>query len=231
MSKKEIKLEEKTSNISFDVTAADIKVCAEDIKTPYVEYEGDIEVNNKHNSVLITEKNENKGIYKNNNSTIIIGGNSCVINNGFIGGGRVIINGVDYSNINNNNSASYEPSKVTVYYPAKFNDMNLNINAVSSDVEITDLMLLRTFIKTVSGDITLEDINSIYTYIKTVSGDIKASLLESIINYNVSMDTVSGDTSMKTEEKATPVLLDNKNIFESNTVSGDIKVLFKGKRQ
>ena len=153
MSTKEFKLEEGTNKINFNVTSADIKVCAEDIKTPYVEYQGDFEVENRNNNAFITEKIENNVIQVPDGGIINIGG--TFINHGVICGGNVTINGVNYGNAGNNICNSYEESKVTLYYPAKLDDMNLNVKGVSGNVKVDDLMLLRLFVQTVSGDIKI----------------------------------------------------------------------------
>ena len=90
--------------------------------------------------------------------------------------------------------------------------------------------MTRLIVKSMSGDITLSDINAFFTKLKTMSGDIDVEILESIINYRTMLKSMSGDTIQNSIEVMQPTMLNKKYQFEAETMSGDINILFKGKR-
>ena len=230
MGKKEYRLNEGTNELFFDLKTTDVEVYPDStISSPVIEYTGDFEFNNKNGQAVIKEKNDNNIVCGNNN--VIINNSGTFINGVVSSGSVVIINGkvISGNNCSINISSNNEKRKVNLYYPKNKNDIKLDFNNMTGDIEINDLYLLRLVIESKSGDITLNDIDSIYTYIKTMSGDVKASIVESMLNYNLNLKTMSGDTTQETIEKVSPIILESKNNFYASTMSGDIKVLFKGK--
>ena len=92
------------------------------------------------------------------------------------------------------------------------------------------MILSKLMIKTLSGDMYLNDIDSLYSHLDSKSGDIDINIINSILNYEVLLKTLSGEAVQKSIETSSPIILDTKNSLEAKTLSGDIKVLFKGKK-
>ncbi len=63
-----------------------------------------------------------------------------------------------------------------------------------------------------------------------MSGNIDAEILESIINYKTYLKSMSGKTIQNSIETTLPTLLSEKHELEASSMSGDVKILFKGKK-
>lgn len=209
MSKNEIKLTENINEINIDVIGSDISIY-EDKKTqlPIVRTIGDISVHG--NKVIIKENSNNTNSinFSNGNTTIILGSN-------------ITFNG---------NTFNSESSSIEIIIPQNSKIQDIEIKTKSGDIKGKNLFFQKLVAKTMSGDITLKDIDILFTSLKTMSGDIKVEILESIINYETYLKSMSGDTIQNSIEKNTPTLLKEKYELEASSMSGDIEILFKGKR-
>ena len=87
-----------------------------------------------------------------------------------------------------------------------------DINTVSGDIKLNSFSASSVDIDTTSGSITLDAFESKDTDISTVSGDIYGTLKG---DYNVSFDTVSGDSDIAKS-------VSGGNRFEVDTTSGDL---------
>lgn len=79
MAKSEIKLDKNIDSIDIDVTAVDISIYSDNIKTPVIRTMGQIEVKERYGKVIIEEKDlniNNVSICQNGNGTIISNMNS-----------------------------------------------------------------------------------------------------------------------------------------------------------
>ena len=231
MEKKVFEIKNDIDQFNIKVTVGDILVYSDNIKTPLLRYRGEFDIKEKWNEITVTEKTNSINYSTNNfnirGSNIIRGSGNSIINvNGVTIVNGQIISGNDSTIISINN----EPSELELIIPEDKDDLELNINSTSGDINIKKLFLTKLIIEATSGDITLNDYNAIYTRIKNISGDVKASILESIINYKTSLNSTSGDTIQNTSETESPILLSDKHHLEIKTISGDINVLFKGKR-
>lgn len=109
------------------------------------------------------------------------------------------------------------------------NTSTLDLDILSGDINISDIKASKLNLNTTSGDIKLDIIDVLESKINTVSGDVRVEILESILNYCVSLSSVSGDTKQDYIERQAPTMLSDKRKLDIDVVSGDIKVLFKGK--
>lgn len=226
MAKSEIKLDKNIDSIDIDVTAADISIYSDNIKTPVIRTMGQIEVKERYGKVIIEEKDlniNNVSICQNGNGTIISNMNSWVI----------IINGtMFFGNKNNVISSNFgESSNVELIVPKRPQIETFKINTKSGNLSIEDLIFSSLIAKTMSGDITLNDIDMLFGNLTTMSGDIDVKILESIINYRTYLKSMSGKINQYSQETISPKLLREKHELEASSMSGDIKVLFKGKRE
>ena len=92
------------------------------------------------------------------------------------------------------------------------NAKDTNLNTISGDVRLNSFSASSVDIDTTSGSITLDAFESKDTDISTVSGDIYGTLKG---DYNVSFDTVSGDSDIAKS-------VSGGNRFEVDTTSGDL---------
>ena len=164
-------------------------------------------------SDIIESKGTNR-IFENGN--IVVSNSNVISSNGV-----TIVNGREVTDD--------EIGNIELIIPKKQKNCSIFANNISGDTSVSDLKLFRFVLETVGGDISLKNFDSIHSLIKTVSGDVDIEVLESMLNYDVDANTLCGDKIQRSIEKESPILLDCKNYLKINTVSGDIKVLFKGK--
>lgn len=229
MERKEYKLNENTNDFRIDANVYDISVHSDNVESPILLYTGDVDVENEWHAMhdgmyaKISERQkiniQSKNFIGNINgfNNVVINGNSVFVTNG-----SVIINGNVLSNDNVGNMELIIPKK-------NMSTVSLKVENISGDVKVKNLMLQRMIIESVSGDITLDDITSLYLKLKAISGDIDARIMESMLNYYVKLSSISGETTQRSVETKQPQIVYDKSTFEAETISGDIKVLFKGK--
>ena len=230
MERKEYRFNENTNDFRIDANVYDISVHSDNVESPILLYTGDVDVENEwhvmHDGMYakISER-QKMNIQSKNFIGNIKGFNNVVINGNsvFVTSGRVVINGIVVSDDNVGNMELIIPEK-------KMETVSLEAKNISGDVRVKNLMLQRMIIESVSGDITLDDITSLYLKLKTISGDIDASIAESILNYYAKLSSISGKTTQCSVETKQPQIVYDKSTFEAETISGDIKVLFKGKK-
>ena len=105
----------------------------------------------------------------------------------------------------------------------------IHIYATSGNIKIVNLLLQELIVNTVSGNIKLEDFNSIITDIKTISGNTYAEIANFIDNYKLKLNSVTGSSCFNYEYIVNNIKKeDYLNKFYANSISGNIKVLFKG---
>lgn len=216
MERKEYRLNENTNDFRIDAKVYDISVHSDNVDRPILLYTGDVDIENDwhvmHDGMYAKISEQQKNNIKSNGfNNIIINGNSIVV-----------INGNVVSSDNAGNMELIIPKK-------NMRTVSLEAKSISSDVHVKDLMLQRMIIESVSGDITIDDITSLYLKLKTISGDIDAGIIESMLNYYVSLSSISGETTQRSVETKQPQIVYDKSTFDAETISGDIKVLFKGK--
>lgn len=243
---KDIKLSKDISKINLDLLSSDVNVYADDIRQPMVRYQGDFDVSYNNKTAIIKENGDK-------NSTII---KNNIFNNIVIVNGNVTINGQKMvNNVSGQKDVelilprfSFSNTKIPVHNE-KYNDITVQINSKSGDIGIKNLKLKKLIIDTLSGDVNLEnmilselmiktlsgdmylnDIDSLYSHLDSKSGDIDINIINSILNYEILLKTLSGEAVQKSIETSSPIILDTKNSLEAKTLSGDIKVLFKGKK-
>lgn len=234
---KEIKLQGNIiRSINFELVSADTKIYTDSVLAPIIRYTGEFDVKETNLGTVIREVSKNNGINitsfangsKRNQTIIQNGSNISIIN----GSGVTIVNGqVISGNVNGIiNIGNGEMNSVELIVPKSMEELELSINSKSGDLTIEDLIMAKLIAKTISGDITLKDIDSVFTKINTVSGDISAKILESMLNYKTYLKTVSGDRVQESIETVSPTMISQKHQFEAEAVSGDIEIIFKGKR-
>lgn len=183
---------------------------------------------------------------QNNSNSIIINGinifSSNSLNNSQNNGVKLVLTRKnDYRIMIKNKSGEVEIKDLkatTLNVKTMSGDIALkNIDVASSkletksgDLKVDNLKTNRLIIETMSGDIELDNIDAIAAKLKTVSGDVRTYLLESILNYKIHLSTVSGYTEQQSLETETAKILSDKRELDVTTVSGDIKVLFKGRK-
>lgn len=219
MEKKEVQLNEGINNIKFDVKAADIMIYSDNVKEPLVRYTGEFDIRDKNNEAIITERRGNNSI-----NIIQPRGNNTIRINGNINGSIIISSGSDSSVIINDSA-----SEVELIVPKKLESLSFSIDSKSGDLTIENLMLAKLIAKTISGNIELNDINMLFGKLETISGKINAKILESILNYKLFLKSLSGNTIQDSVESISPKMLSKKYQLEASSISGDIKILFKGK--
>ena len=110
------------------------------------------------------------------------------------------------------------------------NCMQLIAETMSGDLMMDNLNSTNVRAKTMSGDIILKSFDAISSNIESMSGNIDVEISESMLNYKTSLKTISGDAKQSTVESDVPNILADKHKINVKTVSGDVKVLFKGKQ-
>ncbi|WP_461206746.1 DUF4097 family beta strand repeat-containing protein [Clostridium sp. DL1XJH146] len=95
--------------------------------------------------------------------------------------------------------------------PENYNG-KIEINTVSSDLDIGEIKVEELKIGAVSGDITIESLQG-ELYAQTISGDVKVNF-EELLN-DISFNTTSGELSIKVPD-------DSNFTFNLNTVSGEV---------
>lgn len=240
----------------LDIVNADIKIYSSNITNPIIKYNGTFDIKD-NGSVLkikqIFEKNK-KGfnfkkifgrqvitingckIIKRGNSVTVLGncGNVSQIN------GRTFINGIEITDEMFNDSNKFDKNEefigepcIDLILPLNCNDISLDLNLTSGDIDLRNLILNRLIINNKNGDINLKDVDAVMTKIELINGDIKAEIAESMINYILSSNTINGSSKQGTIEKfdVMPNLSDSKHRLNINNVNGDIEVIFKGKNK
>lgn len=233
MTERDIKLDKNVNSISIKVASTDILTYPDNVESPIIKTEGkgEIDIKTRHNEAIITEKKSSDSIsIKNNRVSIGKDNNFSFCNrrvNVIIVDGEVIVN----RNVGNVETyISSESSNIELIVPKKSQIQNFKIETMSGDVTIEDLILQELIVKTMSGDITLNDIDLLFAKLKTMSGDVAVKILESIMNYRTYLNSMSGTVLQESIEKASSIMLSEKHKLEATTMSGDIKVLFKGKK-
>ncbi|MBR5369917.1 MAG: DUF4097 family beta strand repeat protein [Bacilli bacterium] len=208
MERKKYVVRESIKSYKIEAFNSDVNVHSGDVDSPIIIYEGDFEVLEENDYVLVKENSKNiVNSYK--------GGQYNIFgNNVFISCGVTMIN--------------EESSSVEVIVP-KNTVIKLKAKTVNGTLTVSDLELLELVAKSSNGSIKLKRINSVDSYVKTSNGSIKVEILESIINYNTKMKTCNGNCTKDSDETMTPEILQKKNMFEAETSNGNIKILFKGK--
>ncbi len=225
MAKNEIKLGENVNSITIDVATADISIYPDNIEVPIVRTTGEIDVSERYNEAVIKEcqsRNNGVSISVGNGITMFSSGRSSItINN------CKIISG----NVDNITSFSFgEASNVELIVLKKSQIQTFRVDTSAGGLTIEDLVFSRLVVKTMSGDITLNDIDLLFGKLETMSGDIDAKILESIMNYRTYLKSISGKTIQNSIETISPTLLSEKHELEVSSMSGDVNILFKGRR-
>ena len=217
MENKEYKLREEIKNFQIKTYICDINIYSDNINQPLVLCKGNVDIKDNGSSVMISDIIESKGtnrIFENGN--IVVSNYNVISSNGV-----TIVNGREVMDD--------EIDNIELIIPKKQKNCSIYAKNISGDTSVSDLKLFRFVLETVGGDISLKNFDSIHSIIKTVGGDVDIEVLESMLNYDVDANTLCGDKIQRSIEKESPILLDCKNYLRINTVSGDIKVLFKGK--
>lgn len=239
MVKNEIKLEKNVNSVTIDVASADITILPDDTTFPIIRSSGEINIRERENKVIIKEKQMENTMNSNNifisgckGITIVSSGSSRVQIGRITGDNVIVNNGIVFSMSKNNDSifSFGESSSVELIVPKKTQIKTFNIDTISGNLTIKDLILSKLVAKTKSGNITLNDIDVLFGKLKTMSGNIDAKILESIINYKIYLKSISGNTIQNSIETTLPTLLSEKHELEARTMSGNVKILFKGKK-
>lgn len=224
MSKNDVVLTDNIVGAKIDVKEADIIVASDNIKEPLIRCSGHFDIVEKERRAVITEK------------TVGNDGSKTRI---MLNGGAFVQSSSDISITYKNGIAtvggfalSKEPitkNFIEVIVPKKTDGLDLCLQTLNGNVTVKDLMLSRLMIKTLSGNVNLTDIDALFTTIKTESGNIDMKILESVLNYQLFLKSIG--TKVQNETNSVyPVILDKKHELELESQSGEVKVLFKGKK-
>lgn len=240
----------------LEIVNADIKIHSSNVSNPVIKYNGTFDIKD-NGSILkikqIFEKNKKRFNFRKifgrqvitiNGCKIIKRGNSVTVlgNGGNVSqiNGRTFINGIeitddlfyDSNNLDKREKFIGEPC-VDLILPLSCNDISLDLNLTSGDIDLRNLILNRLIINNKNGDINLKDVDAVMAKIELINGDIKAEIAESMINYILSSNTINGSSNQRTVEKfeVMPNLLDSKHKLNINNVNGDIEVIFNGKNK
>lgn len=210
-------------------------------------YSDNVRVEQRDNELRIKEQNDNFSKHSRRNcNTIIQSGNGFIRIQNYSNRNSVIINGVNIYSSNSLNNSQSNRVKLVLTRKSDYRIMiknksgkveikdlkanMLNVKTMSGDLDVDNLKTDSLIMETMSGDIELDNIDAIAAKLKTVSGDVRTYLLESILNYKIHLSTVSGYTEQQSLETETAKILSDKRELDVTTVSGDIKVLFKGRK-
>lgn len=234
----EISLEESIEQINVNTITSDVDIYSDNVRQPIVRYTGDFDIESNYSKATIIEKQNleaqniqiNTGFFGKIKTSIF--GTKVTMNGGSVKvrGNTIIVNNGSGVSINNGIVTSSTPGKLEIVIPQRKDDLSFNIEVTNGDISIQDLILKKLYIKTTVGDITLREMDALITKLQTVSGDVDAEILESIINYQTFLKTINGSTIQRSDERISPVILSEKHELNANSVNGDIKILFKGKR-
>lgn len=240
MAKKEQKLNNYISGVNINTISSSIHVYSDKVKEPIVRYTGSFEIDektkntrDKSSEVSICEKKDASTRRNNASQTVVVNGNGVSINigsnisiincNGLqIGNGKIITNGGEI--------VKSERSSLELIVPKEISDLSFNIDSKSGSVTVEDLLLKKLYVKTLSGSITLRDLDALFARLETLSGNIDMTIIESILNYRALLKSLSGRTIQESVEKTVPEMLETKRQLEANSLSGNVKLIFKGKQ-
>lgn len=236
-------------NIDVDSTNVEIEAIDSDDSINLISseliYSDNVRVEQRDNELHIKEQNDNFLKHNRRNcNTIIQSGNGTIkIQNN---SNSIIINGINIFSSNSLNNSQNNGVKLVLTRKndyrimiknksgeVKIKDLiatTLNVKTMSGDIEVDNLKTNKLIIETMSGDIELDNIDAVTAKLKTISGDVRTYLLESILNYKIHLSTVSGYAEQESLETETAKILADKRELDVTTVSGDIKVLFKGRK-
>lgn len=133
---------------------------------------------------------------KNTNGVTMFSSGSFQISNRF-GGINIVDGKIISGNIENVTIVNPdEESNVELIVPKKPQIQTFSVDTMSGNLTIEELIFSRLVAKTMNGNITLNDIDILFGKLKTMSGDIEAKILESIMNYRTYLNSMSGDVNI-----------------------------------
>lgn len=189
-------------------------------------YGGKVEVIHKGKQLRIKET------YGGNNFIKIQGNSNCVIVNNNV---RVFPSTNDKITILK--MTLVKDNKYKIMIKNKNGDITVNnlkttelsINTINGDVVIDGISADKLDIETVNGDVTLYNVDVNSTKLNSVGGDCYIEVLESIMNYLTQVSTINGDCEQIKSESTEPEIA-NERKLSVDSVTGDIKILYKGRK-
>lgn len=238
-------------NIDVDSTNVEIEAIDSDDSINLISseliYGDNVRVEQRDNELHINELYDSFSKHNGKNcNTIIQSGNGFIRIQNYSNRNSVIINGVNIYSSNSLNNSQSNRVKLVLTRKSDYRIMiknksgkveikdlkanTLNVKTMSGDLDVDNLKTDSLIMETMSGDIKLDNIDAITAKLKTISGDVRTYLLESILNYKTHLSTVSGYAEQESLETGNAEILSDKRKLDVTTVSGDIKVFFKGRK-
>lgn len=238
MTSKSINLAKETREIGIKTSAYNINVYTANIECPMVIVNGDAVIQNdwcfghENKYAIIEEKNKTEKIFKKGFFEKIFSVRKIVA---VSSDGKVTINGCTVSD--EKTTGEGEVGSIDLVIPSGKNMVKrIEIENMSGSIKAIDLNIGKNtspssfVVKTVFGDITLERFQAMHTDLKTVEGNINAEIYESFENYEMDLKSLTGKVDKLIKETRAPQrVFDDRYSLEAETITGDIKVLFKGK--
>jgi len=234
-----INLAKETSEIKIKTYVYNINVYTDNIPNPIVFVKGDVILENNRyfgdegKYAKIEENNKTaiktKSIFKKGffSSIFSVSRNVVVSKDG-----KVTVNGYLVSDDCLGEIGSIDlviPKGKDIVKLIEIETMSGSISA--KDLNIGDNTSPYSFTaKTISGNITLDRFQAQSTNLEAVSGNISAEIYESFSNYETELSTLTGKVEREIKETKYPQsVFDDRYFLKAESISGNIKVLFKGK--
>jgi len=234
MKKIEIKLKNNINDLNLNVLRADVLIHSGEVTEPTALISDSFSISENDNKTIIEENLVGKSKIR----------KFKVYEGKRISEKYIIKKGYDDSHIIDD--------LIEIIFPQNYSELNLNIDGTSSnitienlvfnklvidnmngDITLTDVNFLEGKIDTMDGDVVLKDVDFLDSKIETMSGDVHAEIRNYMDNFIKTFYTMSGDITFEDMDNSKNHVLDKnvnkeKSKLEIETMSGDIKVLFKG---
>lgn len=224
MSKNDVILKDSIVDIKVDAKSSDIMLFSDEIEEPLIKCSGHFDIIEKDGKATIIENFENN----------IDASTKIMLNDGSIIQSNSDIS-ITYKRgiaVVDSFTLSKEPitkNFIEIIMPKKSKKLNLMLETTTGNITIEKLMLSKLIIKTLSGNVNLTDIDVLLANIKTESGDVNMEILESALNYKLFLKSIGARVQDEISD-IYPSLLNEKHELILDSLTGNVNVLFKGKK-
>lgn len=229
MEKNKYKFSNNIRELKIRTVSSDVFIHKGEVEQPVILNASNFEISEEERVMFIKEGTGKGNIVLKNNNQVIRFSNSIFGNGSFsnVQIGNITVNGKQIGNISISNATG---EKLEIVIPKNHGTLSLYAKTTSGDITIEDLTMSKLLLESTSGDLVLSNVDLLNGNLKSVSGDISARIRNSQSNYKTSQRSVSGDVGIYNEEKeGNHTSSQNISTLNAETVSGDIKILFKGK--
>lgn len=228
--KKNYELDDSKKKIKFKINTGTITIYRDNVVHPLLICPDQYEIKEKENGIKVSQNAANTisvngvtftsdGVTINNRGVSFVVGNNLTIVNG------KIISG----NIKSTDKVEVIDEDIEFVVPKDVDDLSFDVSIDSGSLIVRDILLKSMEAKLMSGDIRMNDVDMLYSKLQVTSGSIDLDICESIINYNTKLNSMSGKVEQDHIDTANNINFVERRELKASTISGNIKVLFRGK--